>query len=59
VYGCHSFLPVARLLDVLHPVALGVRMLITSCFPSLFGLGAVATRELFRGLLACGFLTLG
>jgi hypothetical protein len=33
-------------------------MPLTSCFPSLFGLGAVATHELFRGLLACGFLTL-
>lgn len=48
----------ARQLDVLHHVALDVRMLLTSCFPSLFGLGAVATHELFRGLLACGFLTL-
>ena len=58
VYGCHPILPVARLLDVSHLVAHDVRMLLTSCFPSLFGLGAVATHELFRGLLARGFLAL-
>jgi hypothetical protein len=58
VYGCHPILPVARLLDVSHLAAHDVRMLLTSCFPSLFGLGAVATHELFRGLLARGFLAL-
>ena len=48
----------ARLHDVSHHVTLDVRMPVSSCFPSLFRLGAVATHELFRGLLACGFLTL-